>query len=331
MGLFILVVFSLVTAGVVYYFNLPVSKTDAAVHIIEIERGETLRSIAEKLEENNLIRSSLLFMIISRANGTEQQMRSGRYAVSKTMSSAEIHRLIVSGAALLYRVTIPEGSTASQIAAILEAANITDRDSFMEAVTNSDLPNRFNIPSHTLEGYLFPDSYLFPQNYPAERVVSHMVSTFFMRLAEIYPNYADLSPEELNDRVILASIVEREYRVAAEAPIMAGVFLNRLNIRMALGSCATIVYIITEILGRPHPTRITYADIAIDSDYNTYIRVGLPPAPISNPGEIALNAVFFPADTDYLFFLLRNSATGEHFFSRTLAEHNMGRVRYLQR
>ena len=327
--IFAFIVSLIVGPVIFYYYSLPVSESDEVI-VIQIERGETLRSISTKLEENHLIRSRFIMMAISRVMGTEQQMKSGQYGISRNMNTMEIHRLIYSGAAMLYRVTIPEGLTVSRIAAILEDAQITDRESFFYAVASRELIRKFNIPGYSLEGYLFPDSYMFPQNYSAERVVSHMVSNFFKRLALVYPEYKNKTPGEINDRVILASIIEREYRVPREAPMMASVFWNRLNIGMQLGSCATIEYIITEILGRPHPTRITYADLRLESDYNTYTRFGLPPGPISNPGEIALNAAFNPAETDYLFFLLRNRDTGEHFFSTRLADHNRARDLYLR-
>ncbi|MCL2480923.1 MAG: endolytic transglycosylase MltG [Spirochaetaceae bacterium] len=328
--IFLFVVFLFVSAGVFYYYNLPVSRTDEEVFIIEIEKGETLRSISEKLEESNLIRSNFLMMAISKVMGTEQKMKSGQYGISRTMDAMEIHQMIVSGSALLYKVTIPEGITASKVASILEAAKITDKENFLNAVVSSDLIRKFNIASESLEGYLFPDSYMFPHNYPAEKVVSYMVSNFFKKLAVIYPEYKNISFRDINNHVIVASIIEREYRVAEEAPIIASVFFNRLNIRMHLGSCATVEYIITEIQKKPHPEYLTYADIGIESDYNTYIRYGLPPTPISNPGKVALTAAFYPANTNYLYFVLKDKNSGEHFFSTRYSDHNNAKILYLK-
>jgi len=328
--IFVFVVFIFVAAGTFYCYNLPVSRSDDEIFIVEIEKGETLRSISEKLKENNLIRSNFLMMVIGKVMGTEQQMKSGQYNINRTMDTREIYKMIVSGDALLYKVTIPEGVTVSKIALILEAAKITDEKSFLNAVVNSELIGKFNIASKSLEGYLFPDSYMFPQNYPAEKVVSYMVSNFFKKLAVIYPEYKNISSSDINNHVIVASIVEREYMLEEEAPIIASVFFNRLNIRMHLGSCATVEYIITEILKKPHPGYLTYDDIGIESEYNTYIKYGLPPTPISNPGKIALNAVFYPASTNYLYFVLKDKNSGEHFFSTRLSEHNNAKVLYLK-
>jgi UPF0755 protein len=148
-----------------------------------------------------------------------------------------------------------------------------------------------------------------------------MADTFFKRLAELQPDSLALSPAELNKRVIMASIVEREYRVDEEAPVMAGVFYNRLRIGMALQSCATVEYVITEIQGRPHPERLYERDTEIRSPYNTYLVPGLPPGPISAPGTVALDAAFNPAPSDYLYFRLVNPAEGRHYFSHTLDDH----------
>jgi UPF0755 protein len=131
--------------------------------------------------------------------------------------------------------------------------------------------------------------------------------------------------------VIIASIVEREYRVDEEAALMAGVFYNRLGIGMALQSCATVDYVITEIQGRPHPDVLYTRDIEIRDPYNTYIRPGLPPGPISFPGAVALNAAFFPAASEYLYFRLVDSAAGRHYFSKTLDDHIRAGVLYVKR
>jgi UPF0755 protein len=125
----------------------------------------------------------------------------------------------------------------------------------------------------------------------------------------------------LRENVILASIVEREYGVPQEAGLMASVFRNRLAIGMALQSCATVVYIITEKQDKPHPSVVYYSDLAIKDPYNTYIHRDLPPGPISNPGETALSAVFNSPKSDYLYFRLIDSSSRQHRFSKTFEEH----------
>jgi UPF0755 protein len=129
----------------------------------------------------------------------------------------------------------------------------------------------------------------------------------------------------------MASIVEREYRVAEEAPLIASVFYNRLDRNIGLESCATLEYIITEIQQKAHPEYITLDDERIDSPFNTYKWAGLPPGPISNPGKTALEAAFHPASTGYLYFVLRDAASGRHFFSRDLNEHNQAKYLYVKK
>ena len=124
--------------------------------------------------------------------------------------------------------------------------------------------------------------------------------------------------------------MEREYRVTEEASLIASVFYNRLALNIALGSCATVEYVITEEQGKPHPEFLNYRDLEIVSDYNTYLFPGLPPGPISNPGETALRAAFFPEESDFLYFLLQNAESGRHYFSRTYTEHNEAKVVYLK-
>jgi UPF0755 protein len=148
-----------------------------------------------------------------------------------------------------------------------------------------------------------------------------MADNFFSRVEKMDERIMSMSPEELNKLVILASIVEREYRLDEEAPLMAGVFKNRLDIGMALQSCATVEYVITEIQGKPHPEVLSTRDTEIRDPYNTYMRPGLPPGPIASPGAVALKAVLNPTKSDYLYFRLIEADSGRHYFSRTLDDH----------
>lgn len=229
---------------------------------------------------------------------------------------------LVSGQQVLYKVTIPEGYTISRIASILHLERVCQAQDFIEAAHNRVLLDRLGINAGSVEGYLYPDTYLFPHNYPADKVIAYMVKTFREKLAGIYPAFAELSAEALHEKVTLASIVEREYRIPEEAPLMASVFYNRLNQHYRLESCATVVYILTEILGKKNPEgAITFADTQIQSPYNTYKHSGLPPGPIANPGDVALHAVFSPASSDYMFFRIIEPVTGRHHFSKTYEEH----------
>jgi UPF0755 protein len=295
---------------------------------LEVRKGESALSVGKRLEEAGIIRSRYFWYLLSRFE--KEYIKTGAYRLEIPASQLTLHKILVSGQQMLQRVTIPEGVTLKKAARIFEEAGICNGLAFLEAAGDRETLNRYHVPGETMEGYLYPDTYLFPLDYPAPQVIRTMADTFFTRLAAIDGAYLDLSPEELNRRVIVASIVEREYRVDEEAALMAGVFYNRLDIGMALQSCATVEYVITEIQGRPHPDVLYTRDTEIRNPYNTYIRPGLPPGPISFPGSVALDAAFFPAASDYLYFRLVDPAAGRHYFSKTLDDHIRAGILYVK-
>jgi UPF0755 protein len=297
----------------------PAGLTDAVE--FTVDSGEYLNGIAQRLESAGVIRSSLYFRVLARVRGLASDVKKGEYRFDPGMSSVKVLDLLVQGQERLYEVTIPEGYRATQIAEVLEDAGVTSARDFLAAVENVEPGNSYGVVAESWEGFLYPDTYLFPREYPAEQVVDHLVSTFFARLSEVQPEWRRLDWEELYRTVVLASIVEREYRIIEEAPKISSVFWNRLDIGMKLQSCATVVYAMTEEYGMDHPTRLLYADLEIPSAFNTYANTGLPPAPISNPGKVTLQAAFFPDETDYLFFVLEDPTSGKSYFSRDYADH----------
>ena len=218
------------------------------------------------------------------------------------------------------KVSIPEGLSIRKIAAILEKNEVCPAEDFVSAAYNPSLLEKYSIPSHSFEGFLFPDTYFFAPGMGAERALCMMVDSFFERIGKI-PYFEGKSPSQFYEVLVLASIVEREYRVESEAPLIASVFKNRIDAGVGLYSCATIEYIITEIQGKPHPDVITYEDLKIDSPYNTYKWAALPPTPISNPGLVALNAAANPPQTEYFYFTLTDSVAGSHTFSKSFNAH----------
>ncbi len=296
---------------------------------LSVARGDTFQSVARALKEAGVIRSALFLDALTKVTGSGGSLQAGDYDIERGASAVGIHALLTSGKERLERVTIPEGWTASQIAGLLERDHVTSRGEFLAAIRSPALLRSLGIPGATAQGYLFPDTYDFPPSFPAERVVRIMVANFFESLGKIEPDYRTLSPSELHDKVVMASVVEREYRVPAEAPEIASVFYNRLRKRMRLQSCATVAYVLTDVLGEPHRTRLFDKDLAVKSDYNTYLHRGLPPEAISNPGLISLGAAFHPASTAFLYFVLSDPATGAHFFSRSFTEHTFAKFQYL--
>jgi UPF0755 protein len=295
---------------------------------MDIRNGESAFSVGKRLEEAGIIRSRYFWQILSRFE--REFIKTGTYRLELPASQLAIHSLLVSGRQMLRRVTIPEGATLKKTARIVADSGICGTDAFLEAAAGRELLDRYHVPGKTLEGYLFPDTYLFPQNYPAPLVIQAMADNFYARIAALGAQSPALSPEELFRRVRLASIVEREYRVDDEASLMAGVFYNRIRIGMALQSCATVEYVITEIQNKPHPEVIYTRDTEIRDPYNTYMNPGLPPGPICSPGIVALDAAFNPAASDYLYFRLIDPAAGRHYFSRTLDDHIRAGVFYVK-
>ncbi|MDR2767281.1 MAG: endolytic transglycosylase MltG [Treponema sp.] len=287
--------------------------------LITIGEGESSYAVGRRLEQAGLIRTRHFWNLLSRFE--KDFIKAGTYRIPLPASQTGIRGALVEGRQILLRVTIPEGVTLKKAAAIMETAGICSAGDFLSAARDGRIIESYQIPNATMEGYLYPETYFFPAAYPAERVIRAMADTFMSRVKEIAPESAGMSAGELNNIIILASIVEREYRVADEAPIMAGVFYNRLRINMPLQSCATVEYLITEIQEKPHPYQLFNIDIEQIHPFNTYVNGGLPPGPISFPGRTALDAAFHPAQTDYLYFRLVDEAAGRHYFSKSLDAH----------
>ena len=289
--------------------------------LFTVETGESGAGIAGRLEDEGLIRSALAFQGLLRIRGLQSSLKRGTYRITAEMRSRDILDLLASGKQALVRVTVPEGHTLRRTADVLAQAGVVDKDEFLAATRDPALLSSLGIPAYSAEGYLFPDTYHMPHDTPGAEAVRLMVGALRSRLAERLPESLSLSPEELHRRIILASIVEREYRLPEEAPRIAGVFWNRLRIGMALQSCATVVYVITEVQGKKHPEVLYNRDIEIRHPFNTYVHPGLPPAPIANPGLTALEAVFRPEPSRYLYFRLLDPRSGRHYFSESLDEH----------
>ena len=292
---------------------------------IEIPSGSSTSKISEILVSEGVIRSDKAFYLAARFpllvfRQSQPVMKSGIYSIKTSMSALEVMKILESGLQEYIKTAIPEGLTISKIAALLEKNGVCSAESFTEAAHNPSLLQKYQIPAETFEGFLFPDTYFFNPDMDAKEVLKLMVESFQSKIAEI-PYFAGKSPSDFYQRLILASIVEREYRQADEAPLIASVFLNRMDVGMGLYSCATIEYIITEIQKKPHPDVITYDDLKIKSRYNTYMWAELPPTPISNPGMVALRAAANPPKTDYFYFTLTDSQAGSHTFSKSFNSH----------
>ncbi len=291
---------------------------------LHVPNGMTVMEASSELEEAGIIRSRYFLYAAARYNIFDRtksfNLKSGAYELNSFMSLKEIYELLQTGTPENIKVVIPEGLTITKTASLIASEGLCSEQEFLDRCGSQSLLTKYNIASSSLEGYLFPDTYFFTDGMDTDSIISKLVDNFFEKIDSI-PSLKELTPSVLNERVILASIVEREYQVADEAPLIASVFQNRIDNHIGLYSCATIEYILTEILGRPHPERISYDDLKIDSPYNTYKWASLPPTPISNPGLVALKAVADPPKTDYFYFVLTDPSTGSHTFSKSFKGH----------
>jgi len=355
--LFITVPLILIVGAVTFWFILdkpPEKKSSDTVEIV-VSKGANISSVSSELEENGLVRNSWYiswrFRILSRL-GKTTVLQAGRYSLEFGKKPSELLRSLTSpqGAQRVYTtLVIPPGLTASEIAGRVEDAGLARADDVLSSmIILADEYPIMNNPEG-LQGYMFPDTYKIESpvesgiedsetsRETADMIVRILTDRFFQVLGEIDPSWTNLTRSQLHEKITLASIVEREYRRSDEAPKIAAVFNNRILDGMPLQSCATVVYTIEETeQGKPFRDeylkfnrRIFERYLEIPSEYNTYYDKGLPPGPISSPGRVALEAAFFPADIDALFFVVKDPVAGTHTFTRYYKDHLAAREAYL--
>ncbi|AEZ57613.1 endolytic transglycosylase MltG [Treponema pallidum] len=297
-------------------------------HMFTVQSGVGARKVIHELRNARLIRSEWAARLYVFARALN--FKAGSYAVSPAMSAVRILTMLDDVEQQRFiKVTVPEGLTVKKIAALLQDATVVSAAAFVEACTSAALRTRYKIPAPSVEGFLYPDTYFFSYQERAANVVGTMIENFLAKTSQL-PSFPG-DPVARFKTVILASIVEREYRVASEAARIAGVFYNRMKVNMGLQSCATVEYVITEIEGKAHPERLFFKDLEIDSPFNTYKCAGLPPAPISNPGLTALNAALHPEVHDFFYFRLTDPQAGTHTFTKTLDEHDQAGLMLLKK
>ncbi len=285
-----------------------------------VREGDTLSAIATRLARLGVIRSALAFRLQARFAGRDRRLQPGEYRFDTPLATTEILDLLATGG-VHSELTIPEGLTVREVAALLERAGYGSAEGFLCVADDPEFLLAAGVPGPQLEGFLFPDTYRLTPVMSQSEILGLMVRRFHERFDAEHHRKAIARGMSVNEVLTLASIVEKESGVAAERPLIAGVFYNRLRLAMPLQSDPTIIYGIPNFNGD-----LTRADLARPSPYNTYQISGLPPGPIANPGLAAIDAVLAPADTPYLYFVSKND--GSHVFAATLAEHNHNVARY---
>ncbi len=315
-----LVMFLLVVgAGVAFLsFELlqPTNSSQESVNFI-IPKGQSVAVIAQRLEDQGLISHPLVFRIVARYKGIEQQIQAGTFELSSSQSVFEIADTLTQGTEDLW-ITLLEGWRDEEVA---------------EYLASQDLPlfdeSEFLNLAKTTPGRLFPDTYLIPHEMTSTQIHSLLVNTFETKVIEgLEAEIAD-NPRDFQDVLVMASLVEREAREYEQMRHVAGILWHRTNIGMALQVDATLQY--TRGFDPAadswwSPPRAT--DKTISSPYNTYASPGLPPTPISNPGLNAIKATLDPIDSNDLFYL--HARSGEMYYAETLQEHNANIDRYLR-
>jgi len=282
--------------------------------IVFIKPKTGVQEIAQVLREAGVIQSRWMFLTLAYLQGSLTRLHAGEYEFARGMPLLEILRKLESGRVVTHQVTIPEGFIAQDIARLLAEERLVDADQFMTLVKSSELAAAMSVSADTLEGYLFPDTYRLTRGMTEEEVLGIMVARFWRAVPKDIESRAEQLGLDVHAVVTLASLIEKEVKLDGERPLVSAVFHNRLRRNMPLQSDPTAVY------GVPGPKRkITPLDLQRKSPYNTYLKAGLPPGPIANPGLASLLAALNPAPVRFLFFVSRND--GSHFFSRTLEEH----------
>lgn len=319
------------TAGTVLYQGYRFARTapssDATTVVFEVRNGQTLSDVAKRLETEGLITDSRKFRLYARVKSLGGSVRVGEYALRRNMSPGEILRILASGRSIEYVVTVTEGLNRFEIASIVEKVGIGTREEFLKLTQDpdqikvllGDLAPKLEGP--TLEGFLFPETYYVTRASGVRGLLKQMVGKFREKFLSVDMGALGsgaaepLSPREV---VILASIVEKETGAPEERPVISSVFHNRLRKKMKLQTDPTVIYGIWSKTGSWN-RNISRQDLVTPTEYNTYVIEGLPPAPISNPGLLALQAAARPAKSEFLFFVSRNDGT--HVFSREYGQH----------
>ncbi|MDO4768026.1 MAG: endolytic transglycosylase MltG [Pseudomonadota bacterium] len=306
--------------GAWYFVETPLRPADNATVVFTVESGESLASVAGRLEKNGLVRWSEGFRTYARLR--KVLLQAGEFELSAGWSPRRILETLAFGQPMLHRLHFAEGLTMREVALAVNATGLTTAERFLAACRDKDFLRKNGIPAENAEGYLFPETYFFPRipgqsPYP---ILKALLDRFKGTVRDL-PQAGN--PEELHAMVILASLVEKETAIPAERKLVAGVYARRLQLGMLLQCDPTIIYGLGEAftgnLRRSH-----LQDAA--NPYNTYVHPGLPPGPICSPGKAALMAAAGPAEHEFLYFVARPD--GSHHFSRSLNEHNNAVIKY---
>ena len=317
-----LVVIAAVILALMLYAVFGERSHPATATQVIVARGSSFAQVARALADVDVISNVTTFRLLARLRGEEAAVRAGEYRFPPHLSQSDVLRALVTGGAQVATwVTVPEGFTAAQIAQRLERDGVGAAPGFLREFMGRGIVVG-GVRTKTLEGYLFPSTYLMPLGASPQQAAAPMVAQFFKELPSDASARARALRVTLPQAVTIASLIEREAKSEVDRPKIAEVIYNRLRLGMPLQVDATIEYALPE-----HKAQLSFADLKIDSPYNTYTRVGLPPTPIANPGLPSLEAALRPSKGDDLYYVYCGNDV--HVFARTLAEHQANVARCL--
>ncbi|MBN1958709.1 MAG: endolytic transglycosylase MltG [Desulfuromonadales bacterium] len=312
----------LIISGLTGYRILFAPHTPVAPVSVEVQSGSSLLRVANDLEDSGVVGSALSIRFIARWSGQGTKVQAGKYFFEHSASPGEVFQRLVTGDVEKVSLTIPEGFTLEQIIERVDSEGYGRRARLDELAHSREFLTALDISAENLEGYLFPETYLFAPGIGEVELLTMMVRQFRRHMTEELLEDAKKSGlKNLHQLVTLASIIEKETAVRAEMPLISSVFHNRLKRRIPLQTDPTVIYGINDFDGN-----ITRKHLETPTPYNTYLIRGLPPGPIASPGLDALQAAARPAASPYLYFVARGDGT--HQFSRTLSEHNAAVRKY---
>lgn len=303
----VLISIFIVCAAVIFF-----TPKDKKVEIV-LPKGSSVKSIASKLKQSDIIYSENLFIFFVKIFNYSKDLKAGKYEFNTKDNMFTIIKKIKNGQSIYVKVTIPEGFTIKEIANLLEQKDLCKAENFINLANEKHM-----------EGFLLPETYFFDPLSTEIDIINEMNNEFKSFFTKELQDRAAQMNLSVGDAVTLASIIEKEAVSAEERPVIAGVFINRLKKNMRLQSCATVFYA-TGI----KKERLTLKDLQIESKYNTYKYKGLPPGPICNPGRDCITAALYPAVTDNLFFVSKGNGT--HQFSNTFEQHKKNKIVYKEK
>ena len=295
----------------------PVQPSEAK--FVMLKPGWSTRHIATELQANGVIHSWRAFLLYHYVL-KPRSLKAGEYKFEGDETALRVHDRLARGDIYVHSVVVPEGYNMFDIANVIQAAGLGTRQEFLaESQSQTALVRDLDPQAKSLEGYLFPDTYGFTRTQTMADIVAAMVHRFKQQAKQIG------LAGDVHQIVTLASIVEKETAAPEERPVVAGLYLNRLDKHMALDADPTVIY--AALLAGTYDGTITRSELQSDSPYNTYKFPGLPPGPIASPGKASLEAAMNPTKTDYLYFV--SDANGHHRFAKTLNEqsHNVALYR----